>query len=252
MLAPVPTIQLFGPPSVLVNQQPLTHYHSQRVAALVFLLAAVEEPQPRAALAAQLWESADAGKASANLSKGLYYLPDALKPFLVMNRGAVALHLPAAAVDARAFSHLCRNAMTPEQACATRAAALAQAADLYRGEFLQGFCIEGADRFNGWVAAERQRYRCLAIRMHGELLAHCVDCQAHLQAIYHATALLALDRTDEATYRQLMQLLVQHGQADAAASVYRTCCRALQEVHGAAPSEETVFLATQLRLIPAG
>lgn len=252
MLSPVPTIQLFGPPSVLVNQQPLIRYHSQRVAALVFRLAATEEPQPRAALAAQLWESVDAGKANTNLSKGLYHLPDVLKPFLVMNRATVSLHLPTAAVDTRTFSHLCHNAMAPAQERATHAAALVQAADLYRGEFLQGFCIEGADRFSEWVISERQRYRRLAIRAHDELLIHCIECQAHLQAIYHATALLALDRTDEATYRQLMQLLVQHGQVDAAASVYRTCCQALQEVHGAAPSDETVSLATQLHLISAG
>lgn len=247
----LPAIQLFGPPLVMVNQQCVTHYHSQRVAALVFLLAAADAPQPRAALAALLWESADASKANANLSKGLYHLPPSLKPFLTTERAIVALRLPADAVDTRTFSRLCRDATTPGLDRADRVAALADAAELYRGDFLQGFCLEGAARFNAWLAAERQRYRLLAAQVHGELLAHYVACQAHLQAIYHATALLTLDKTDEATYRQLMQLLVQHGQMDAAAAVYRACCDALRLVRHAPPSDETIALAVRLHLQPS-
>lgn len=246
-----PTIQLFGSPLVLIDQQPIPHYHSQRVAALLFLLAAAEEPQLRSTLTSLLWEGVDAGKAKANLSKGLYHLPDAVKPFLVMNRATVALRLPTIAVDARTFTHLHHNAMSPGLHDATRVTALAQAADLYRGEFLQGFCIEDAARFNQWVADERQRYRRLVASVHSELLAYHAGRRAHLQAIRHATALLALDRTDEAAYCQLMRLLMELGQRDAAADVYRTCCQALWETQGVTPSVETVTLAAHFQLIPA-
>jgi len=253
MPLPTLTILLFGPPSVLVNRQPITHFHSQRVAALLFLLAAAEEPQPRTMLAARLWDGVEPGQAKANLSKGLYYLPDAVKPFVTLNRTTVALHLPTpAAVDVRAFTQLQHSAVTPAPHPAARITCLTQAADLYRGEFLQGFCIEGATCFGEWVAAERQRYCHLAVKTHGELFAYHVGRRAHLQAIRHATALLALDRTDEATYRHLIQLLLQLGQVDAAAVVYRTCCQALQETHGAAPSAETVALAEQFHLTPSG
>ncbi|HHY57721.1 MAG TPA: hypothetical protein GYA08_20035 [Chloroflexi bacterium] len=251
MSLPTPTIQLFGPPSVMVNHQPITRYHSQRVAALLFYLAATEGPQARAVLAAQLWDTADARQAKANLSKGLYYLPHAVKPFLVVNRATVALQAPTIAVDTRTFIHLHYNAMSPGLHPATRITALMQAADLYRGEFLQGFCIEGADRFNAWVAAERAHYRLLAAQTHRELLAYHAGRRAHLQAIRHATALLDLDRTDEATYRQLMRLLMELGQRDAAADVYHTCCQALQDLHGAAPSAETIALAANFQLTPA-
>ncbi|HHW88466.1 MAG TPA: hypothetical protein GX400_19955 [Chloroflexi bacterium] len=250
MFTPTPAIQLFGPPSVQVEQQPTTRYHSQRVAALLFLLAAGEEPQSRATLMTLLWENAVAGKAKASLSKCLYHLPDAIKPFIALDRATVALRLPTIAVDTRTFTHLCQNAMMPGLHPATRVTALTQAAEIYRGEFLQGFCVEDAPRFNQWAANERERYRHLAAAVHGELLAYHAGRRAHLQAIRHATALLALDRTDEATYRQLMRLLIELGQYDAAADVYRTCCQALQETHGAAPTAETVALAAHFQLTP--
>lgn len=251
MSSPTLTIQLFGPPVVLVNHQPILHYHSQRVAALLFLLAAAEEPQPRTALATQLWGSAEVGKAKTNLSKGLYHLPDLVKPFIAVTRTTVALQVPAIAVDTRTFTRLYDNAMTPGLHPATRITALTQAAELYSGEFLQGFGIEGAAPFDEWVVAERQRYQRLAAKTHNELLAYHTERRAHLQAIRHATALLTLDSTDEAIYRQLIYLLMQLGQRDAAADVYQACCAALQKTHGATPSAETVAVAEQFRLIPS-
>jgi len=241
-------IQLFGTPHVLVDHQPLVRYHSQRVAALFYYLATTEATQPRQQLAELLWGGCGVSPARAGLSKGLYHLPDAVKPYVEATRNTITLRLPAAGtVDARTFTALQHRAAS-ESVPAVRAAFLRQAADLYRGEFLQGFEVADAASFAVWLVQERQRFRQLAVDTHADLIAYHADRRAHLQAVQHATALLALDRTHEATYRQLIDLLMQLGQPEAAAAVYHTCRRVLQETLDAPPSAETIALAAQHRL----
>lgn len=249
-MSPIINIRLFGAPSAEIDGQPVDHFHSQRVAALFFYLTLVESAQTRRTLAALLWDEVDAAQASANLSKTLYHLPAGVKPWLEANRTVIGLQLPAAAsVDAHRFVTLYRCAMTPGLHPETRASYLQQAIDLYRGELLHGFGRDSATGFARWLDDERRRYRQLAVSAHSELLAHHAERKAPLQAIRHATALLTLDKTHEATYRQLIDLFVRLGQPDAAADVYRTCCRALHEALGAAPSAETVAVAAQFHLL---
>jgi DNA-binding SARP family transcriptional activator len=243
-------ICLFGAPSAEIDGQSVKHFHSQRVAALFFYLTLVENAQTRRTLAALLWDEADAAQASANLSKTLYHLPAAVKPWVEANRTVIGLRLPAAAsVDAHRFAALHHCAMTPGLPPERRAGYLQQVIDLYRGELLHGFGGESATGFARWLEDERRRYRQLAVSAHSELLAHHTERKAPLQAIRHATALLTLDKTHEATYRQLIDLFVRLGQPDAAADVYRTCCQALQEAMGAPPSAETMAVAAQAHLL---
>ncbi len=249
-MSPIINIRLFGAPRVEIDGQLMDRFHSQRVSSLFFYLTLAERAQVRPALAALLWDEVDAAQASANLSKTLYHLPAVVKPWVEANRTAIGLRLPAAAtVDVQRFTELHRCAMTPGLHPETRAGYFQQALDLYRGELLHGSGGGSATGFARWLDDERRRYRDLAVVAHSELLAHHAERKAPLQAIRHATALLTLDKTHEATYRQLIDLFVRLGQPDAAADVYRTCCRSLQDAMGAAPSAETTAVAAQFHLL---
>ena len=249
-ISPLMNIRLFGAPSAEMDERPVDRFRSQRVAALFFYLVTVGEAQPRRTLAALLWDEVDAAQASANLSKALYHLPDALKPLIEAGRTEIAVRLPASAsVDVRRFVALHHSAMAPGLHPDTRASYFQQVIDLHQGEFLDGFGRCGATGFVKWLDDERRRYRQIAILAHGELLAYHAGRKMQLQAIRHATALLNLDRTHEATYRQLIELFGRLGQHDAAADVYRTCCQALQEASGATPSTETIAVAAQFHLL---
>lgn len=237
------TFRLFGSPAVLVDGRPVTQFHSNRAAALLYYLAATDRPHTREVLAALLWGEWNDTQAKTNLRSTLYYLPDSIKPCLEIARATVSVRPQSVAdVDVLAFAAHLRAAEQATLDPAGRARALVAAIERYGGEFLQGFHLNDADAFDEWARGEREHYHLLAIGAYAELIAHHADRHEYLPAIDYATRLLKLEPLHEETYRRLMWMLATSGQQSAALDLFQSCRRLLAEDAGAEPDDETIEL----------
>jgi DNA-binding SARP family transcriptional activator len=127
--------------------------------------------------------------------------------------------------------------------------ALAQASQLYRGDFLDGFQIN-EERFDQWVMAERDRLHRMALRGHMQLL----ELQSRRGALDEAIATghrsLRIDILQEPVHRALMRLFMQSGDLVNALQQYETCAKVLKRELRIEPDAETKALhreITQLR-----
>ena len=116
--------------------------------------------------------------------------------------------------------------------------ALARAADLYRGDLLDGFVLR-EPVFEEWLIAERERLRELALDALRKLLQRQQTSRAIEPAIRTAQRLLALDGTQEVAHRTLMRLYGQQGRRATALRQYQMCVDVLQRELGAEPEAET-------------
>jgi len=88
--------------------------------------------------------------------------------------------------------------------------ALAQASELYRGDFLDGFQIN-EERFDQWVMAERDRLHRMALRAHLQLLELQSRRGSTDAAIVTGQRSLRIDILQEPVHRALMRLYMQSG-----------------------------------------
>lgn len=116
--------------------------------------------------------------------------------------------------------------------------ALAKAAELYRGDFLDGFSIN-EERFDQWVLGERDRLHRMALRAHMALL----EIQSRRGAIDDAIATgqrsLRIDVLQEPMHRALMRLYVQSGDLVNALQQYELCAKVLKRELRVDPDAET-------------
>jgi predicted ATPase/DNA-binding SARP family transcriptional activator len=239
-------ICLFGGLEIRQGDAPITAFISNKAPALLAYLAVTRRPQQRDTLAALLWGEMGDADAKNNLRQALTSLRKTLDPFLEITRDTVALRSDAPlVVDVTAFVQTLRDArQSPAEANVTL---LQRAADLYRGDFLEGFLVRDAPEFEEWALAQRTRYRELALQaLHTLTTAH-LDSADYTAAIDAAGRLLALDGWREEGYRQLMLALARTGQYTAALSQYQQCRSVMRAAFDAEPAEETTALYARIR-----
>jgi DNA-binding SARP family transcriptional activator/TolB-like protein/pimeloyl-ACP methyl ester carboxylesterase/Tfp pilus assembly protein PilF len=122
---------------------------------------------------------------------------------------------------------------------------LEQAAEMYRGELLEGFSLR-EDPFEEWLAYERQRFRELAIQVMTRLIEHSSMLQNYERAIQQAQRLLTLDPLQEQAHRKLIELYARMGRREQALSQYDACENILARELNVEPSKETRQLKKQL------
>ena len=201
-------------------------------ALLAYLACHPGQPHPRDKLATLFWPEIDDQQARANLRKALFVLRRGLSTAPLSLRTweeAVALDIAALDVDVLAFEQLVRQG-TPE--------ALQHAADLYRGDLLEGLGVTERP-FEEWLTAERARLRELALEALARLLAHQTRADAPAAAVATALRLLALDPLQEAVHRALMRLYVRTDRRDAALRQYQSCVDTLRRELSVEPEAET-------------
>lgn len=207
---------------------------------LAYLALQPGQAHSRTKLAALLWAGADRERARHSLRQVLvslrHCLPATRPPVLVEDGESVAIDPVALEVDVLAFERLVA-AGTPR--------ALAQAADLYRGELLAGLGTEDS-AFDAWLLARREYVREQAIQALSRLLEHQHAQGLDDEAIATAVRLLAMDRTREAVHRSLMRLYARQGRRGAALRQYQACLAALEQELGAPPEDETRLLYREL------
>ena len=129
------------------------------------------QPQSREKLADLLWGDSGEKHARMSLRQALRTIRKALPANaterLVATDDQIALELSDIDVDVLRFESL---------AAQHEPAALEDAAELYAGDFLDGFSIK-EDAFEAWVRSERGRLRGLAIDALRALVTHYADLQ---------------------------------------------------------------------------
>ena len=241
------TIRLLGPPGIARGGAPVA-VDTRKATALTAYLAVTGRSHAREALAGLLWPEYDDEHARAALRRTLSTLRTAVgEEHLAIDRETVAL-IPSANlwVDVREFRArlaACETHGHPAaDACPACLTPLAEAAALYRDDFLAGFSLRDSAEFDDWQFVQVETLRAEL----GEALEKLA--RLHSAARNFAAALaaaqrwLALDPLREEAHRQVMRLYAWAGQRSAALHQYRECVRILEQELGVAPLAETTDL----------
>jgi DNA-binding SARP family transcriptional activator len=189
----------------------------------------------REKIASLLWSSTGPDQARQSLRQTLSTLRKELSQIapddklLIEESDLLGLNEGLVSCDAAAFETLVATG-TEE--------ALAKAAELYRGDYLDGFSIN-EERFDQWVLGERDRLHRMALRGHMQLL----EIQSRRGAVDDAIATgqrsLRIDVLQEPVHRALMRLYVQSGDLVNALQQYELCAKVLKRELRVDPDAET-------------
>jgi DNA-binding SARP family transcriptional activator/predicted ATPase len=222
------TLRLLGPPEATLDSAPL-RVARRKSRALVYYVAAHERPVPRGQLLALLWPDLERPAAQQSLRTTLHGLRKALGPALGIDDDQVWL-APVSEVDVRAFA---------AGLAAPGVEALEAALRLYRGEFLQGFSLPEPPGFDDWAAAERERYRRLAVRGLAALAEQHESAGSFAAALEALERALAIEPLQEDLQRTALRLDYLAGDRPGAIRRYARLRELLDEELGVLPMAET-------------
>jgi len=194
-------------------------------------------PQAREKLTALLWSDRGEQQARGSLRQALAELrralPDHDPPILAARRDSLCIDAEIVAADAVEMERLIDEG-SPE--------ALAEAAELCRGDLLDGLAVRDP-AFEDWLRAERARLRDRA----AQALQNLLESQSGEAAVATAGRLLALDPLNEATHRALIRLYAEAGDRSMAIKQYESCREVLDAELGLRPEAATERLVEEIR-----
>jgi predicted ATPase/DNA-binding SARP family transcriptional activator len=275
-------LYLLGTPRLERDGQEIALSRRKALALLAYL-AVTGHSHGRDTLATLLWPEYDQSRARASLRGALSSLKQALgEGWLEADRETVGLDAssfagplsseaaredvgphPEAApgrlfwLDVAEFQDRLAQCRThghpPDQVCPACLSSLAQAAALYRDDFLAGFTLRDSSAFDEWQFFQTEGLRREMASVLERLVLGLGAQGAFEGAIPYARRWVALDLLHEPAHRHLMRLYAWSGQRAAALRQYAECERVLNEELGVSPEEETVQLgeAIQERREPA-
>ena len=244
-------LSLLGPFEASLDGQPITSFRSNKVRALLAYLAVESDRlHPRDSLAGLLWPGYVDRSALNSLRSSLANLRQAIgdrvaqPPFLFVTRDVVQFNVHSDySLDVAALM----EALPSGRATQDLVDQLQRAADLYGGDFLEGFSIPDSAPFEEWASLRREHYRQHALGILHRLAEECEAAGDYVRAESYARQCLELDAWDEEAHRQLMRTLTLGGRRSAALSQYEACRRLLGEGLGVEPAPETAALYEQIR-----
>jgi len=150
-------VRVLGGIKLAVGGRPLVELASAKATALLVYLAVTGRVHPRAALAGLLWSDLPEATARANLRLVLTKLRRALPDHVEAGRQTVGL-APGRPVwvDALEVDRLAGGGDDQELLAAVR---------LCRGEFLEGFEVQGAPLFDEWLVTRRAAFRAAGLAL---------------------------------------------------------------------------------------
>lgn len=259
------TIRLLGSFTVERNEQPVTTFRSlKNQALLAYLAVEAARPHTRPALAGLLWPEQPENEALLNLRQALFRLrnvlanDEATPPFLQITPATVQFDQRSDHwLDATAFTHLLdacdHHARTTPNAppdhrrhCRPCSERLAQAVDLYQGEFMHGIYINDSPALEEWLLLRREWFQHQALAALYDLAAWHEAQGDFARAYSYAHRQLTLDSLREEAYRQAMRTLALDGKRSEAIAQYEACCAMLYQELGVPPTPETEALMQQI------
>ncbi len=245
-------LSLLGSPQLFVDGEE-NILRERKAIALLAWLAVERTAQSRDTLATLFWPEHDQQRARANLRYLLWSLRKSVGEEWLRSEGdQIALADGAQLrVDVEEFHRYLaewRAHSHPADAhCAACVEALETAAQLYRGDFLQGFTLDDSPAFDDWQFFQAEMLRRELAAGLEALVAQQIVGQMYDDAIGHARHWLALDPLHEPANRALMKLYAWAEQYEAAIRQFHRCALALQEEIGVEPDAETLQLYAEIR-----
>jgi DNA-binding SARP family transcriptional activator len=211
----------------------------KRLALLTYLaLANSHGFRRRDTIVALFWPEMDQEHARNALRQAVWFLRRALGDGVVLGRGEDELGV--------SEEHLGCDATAFERACA--AGRPAEALELYRGDFLEGFFVsEAGPELEHWVEEERARLRRLAGEAAWALAEQQRVAGDHSAAAEWGRKAAAMSPDDERAMRQLIVLLDQLGDRAGALRAYEEFATRLSREFQTEPAAETQALARVVR-----
>jgi DNA-binding SARP family transcriptional activator len=243
-------LYVLGSPRLELNDRPV-EFERRKALALLVYLTLTTQPLRRDTLATLFWPELDQTSARAALRRTLFSLSKCL-PEGLLHADRESIQLVKAWgnqplwLDADLFRRLLddwkHHGHPGLETCSACLKSLAEAAGLYRGDFLAGFSLRDAPDFDHWQLFQAETFQ----RELGEVLElladwHSVQREFGL-AINYVRRRLALDPFHEPAHCQLMSLYTWSGQRQAALRQYTECARLLDRELGVAPQPSTTQL----------
>jgi DNA-binding SARP family transcriptional activator/predicted ATPase/tetratricopeptide (TPR) repeat protein len=241
-----PEIEHAGLPVKVTQRKPL---------ALLAYLGVTGTPHTREHLATLFWPDAEQDRALAYLRNALWQLNQTpAGAWVEVDREMVALRQgPDLQLDVVQFERLDTfvkgHGHASHNLCTACVAALVEAVDLYRGDFMAGVTLEDSASFDEWQFFQTEALRQTAT----EALEKLTDYYEQMpdgdptRALAYARRWLVFDPQNENAHRALMRLYAMTDQRAAALRQYDTCIRVLKEGLGTTPGKATIDLYHQLR-----
>jgi len=232
---------LLGKITIHLHTKPLTRFRSQKEIALLAYLAHSGHAHNREVLADLLWEASSTGQSLSNLRTVLARLRKQVGDHLIITRKTIAV-TPAVhqQTDSARFQTLLEGVGKERSAAAINQ--LAQGLDLYAGEFMAGFSLPNAPRFNDWLVVEQERTRQLAMRGHRQLAGWQEEQGDFAAGVITARQWVTWDPLDETAQQQLMRLLAYDGRVSEALGVFEKCRNLLETELAIPPAPATTAL----------
>lgn len=229
-------------------------FESDKVRALLAFLASEPGPHRRETLATLLWPEKPEQRSRRNLSQALYNLRQVVDPadehIAVTSRTVQFLPGKTFEVDLLRFEQYLQDVSQHPHphsilcdGCRQR---LEAAADLPRGQFLEGLHVAGSVVFEDWLRRKRELLRDKLIETL-RMLVHSSERLGHYSAaLTYLQRVQELDPLHEEICRQWMRLLVLSGQRNAALRRYEAFRLLLWDELGVEPEEKTQALYQRL------
>ena len=245
-------LKLFGSPLIeSTDTSPLTQFRSRKIEALFYYLAVTPGQHRRTRLASLLWSELPDDQALGNLRYALWNMRQVLdKTLFKADRLTITFRLNDNIwVDVNEFHTLLKaiDKTAAEKITVENISPLQQAADLYRGDFLDGFEADEAPLFDDWLQIQRTNLRDKAIETLMGLGTYYTTNHQFPEAIAVTKHLLELEPWQESAHRQMMQLQALTGRRDAALNQYQQCRDILGDELGLEPEPETRILMERIR-----
>ncbi|MFN8492536.1 MAG: AAA family ATPase [Caldilineaceae bacterium] len=236
-------IRLLGVPEVKFIDRLSPSFKTAKAEGLFYYLATTQRTHTRATLSTLFWGDMEEVKARVNLSKALSDLREQVGDYVTITTQTVAFNRGLAyQLDVEAF-----HMGATKQPSSETIDALQVRANLYRGDFLEGFYVRNAPDFEQWVYGERERLRTAAAQLLTTLAEGYQQNGDLPNAISTLRRLLALEPWREAAHYQLMDLLVRNGEPQAALRQYELCRLALADELDVEPGVAIKQLYTKIR-----
>ena len=232
-------LQLFGYPEIRVDGRPVSLPLRKALAALVHV-AEAQAPVSRDAVATLLWPEAEEATARSRLRRLLHRMHQLLGIAIIASDRLSLGIAPGIElrVDIRAF----------EQACAN--GDFAEAALIYRADFLGSFAVEGCPDFDDWAFYRREALRSRFIHAIERLIEAKRIGGEYGEMIVHAQRFVAFDPLSETAHHHLISGYLLVGDGTAAQRHYESYAQLLRKELGVLPGPAIVALMDTPTSVP--
>jgi DNA-binding SARP family transcriptional activator/predicted ATPase len=239
-------VNLLGEITIRLDNKPISRFRSQTEIALLAYLAHSGQIHSREALADLLWDAGSTGQSLSNLRTALTRLRKQVGDHLIITRKTIEVSPTVhQQTDSARFQALLTGAGKERSAAAIYQ--LSQGLDLYAGEFMPGFFLPNAPRFNDWLVIEQERMRQLALRGYRQLSGWQEEQGDFAAGVITAQRWLSWDPLDETAQGQLMRLLAYDGRVSEALGVYEKYKDLLQTELAIPPAPDITALRQSIQ-----